>query len=83
MEKSWYKLKDDKKAELVNAFNAIVLSGTEKPHTTTSYTVIVKDLKWDTIETIIYAMTINGVEYTFPCYCVNGVNFYYCVQGAT
>ncbi len=74
-------MKPDKQVELVNQYNARVLSGEEAPGRTDVYDLYVKDVERAEIEKLTIGMMINGVEYTFPCLCKDNITYYYRTVG--
>ncbi|HOY39478.1 MAG TPA: hypothetical protein PLK75_09285 [Bacteroidales bacterium] len=79
--KGWSKMKPEKKAELINQFNTDVLNGTKAPSSSYFADIYVKDIERGEIEKLTYGLTINGIEYTFPCLCVDNVHYYYRTVG--
>lgn len=75
--KGWLKMKPEKKAELVNAFNTNVMNGTEPVASSSSYEMYIKDVMKGDPGKMLSGMVVSGVEYTFTALCKNNTNYFY------
>jgi hypothetical protein len=79
--KGWSKMKPDKKAILINEYNAKVLAGTKPAASSSTYDMYIKDVIQGNPSQMISAMMISGTEYKFTSFCKNDTGYFYRTVG--
>lgn len=74
-------MKPEKKAELVNEFNAKVLNGSQPVSSSSTFDMHIKEVVKGNPGRIVSSMTAGGVEYSFPAFCKNDTSYFYRTVG--